>query len=61
MLSTERESIDALDLKARLQQNLQEKLEGLSDRDRIHALRERAENGPLGDWWKRLDKHSPKD
>ncbi len=46
--------VDALKLKDYCQAKLEEKLAGLSPEDRIRRIRELAETGPLGEWWKSL-------
>ena len=48
--------VDALKLKDELQEKLDEKLKGLSPEEEIVKIRELAETGPLGEWWKSLPK-----
>jgi hypothetical protein len=53
-MSSATKTIDALELKRRLQESLQQRLEALSDEQRLDTMRELADGGPLGEWWKRL-------
>jgi len=53
-MTTGTKTLDAIELKTRLQENLREKLAGLSDEERLAALRELARSGPLANWWKEL-------
>ncbi len=46
--------VDALKLKDELQARLDEKLQGLLPEEEIRKIRELAETGPLGEWWKSL-------
>ena len=46
--------LDAIKFKEEMQAKLEEKLAGLSPEDRTRKIRELAETGPLGEWWKSL-------
>ena len=46
--------VDALEMKDYCQAKVEEELAGLSPEERIRRIRELVENGPLGEWWKKL-------
>jgi hypothetical protein len=46
--------VDALKLKDELQAKLDEKLRGLPPEEELRKMREIVEEGPLGDFWRRL-------
>ena len=48
--------VDAIELKDHCQAKLEEKLKGLPPEERLRKIRELAETGPLGEWWKSLRK-----
>lgn len=45
--------LDALKVKEEIQRKVQSELAGLPSEERIRKIRRMAEEGTLGDWWKR--------
>lgn len=45
---------DCLDFKEKAQTRIYERIKDLTPEEQIEYFRDRAENGPLGDWWKSL-------
>ena len=48
------EGFDALKFKEEMQACVQAELAGLSREEKLRKIREMAETGPLGEWWKRM-------
>ncbi|MCL5103357.1 MAG: hypothetical protein M1133_04490 [Armatimonadetes bacterium] len=48
------EGFSAIKFKEEMQARLQAQLEGLSDEEKLRKIREIAENGSLGEWWKKM-------
>ena len=49
-----REPFDCLEYKATVQAEIQAELAGKSHAEQLPLLKQRAEEGPLGEWWKRI-------
>ena len=49
-----RKSFDAIAFKEEMQGRAEEKLEGLPATERIRQIRQQAESGPVGSWWRSL-------
>lgn len=47
-------TFDCIDYKRRVQSEIYEATRHLSTEEQIEYFRRRAEEGPLGDWWKRV-------
>lgn len=47
-------TFDCIEFKRRAQSEIYEEIKELTPQQQIEHLRERAESGPLGEWWKRL-------
>ena len=52
-METDHKTFDCLAFKAASQRDIMKELEGLSPAEQREHLRRAAEEGPLGDWWKK--------
>lgn len=46
--------VDALKMKDYCQAKVEKELAGLSPEERIRKIRDLVDNGPFGEWWKKL-------
>jgi len=54
-----RKSFDAVAFKEEMQRGAEDKLAGLPPTERIRQMRQQAQSGPLGSWWRSLRRASP--
>lgn len=52
------EPVDALELKRRAQARIHAEIKGLSHEEEIEYFRRSVDEGPLGEWWKALEKRT---
>jgi uncharacterized coiled-coil protein SlyX len=45
---------DSVECKRKVQEEMYEEIKDLSTAEQIEYVRRRAEQGPLGDWWRRV-------
>jgi hypothetical protein len=48
---------DCIEFKRKVQAEIYEEIKGLLPEDEIEYFRQRAATGPLGKWWKGLERH----
>jgi len=53
-METEKKAFDCIEFKARTQEQILKALCALSEDEQREYLRRWSEEGPLGDWWKRV-------
>jgi len=51
-------SFDCVGFKRKVQAQIYEEIKGLSPEEEIEYFRRRAADGPLGQWWKALERNS---
>ena len=51
-----RKTFDCIGFKRKVQAEIYEEIKGLSPEDEIEYFRRRAATGPLGKWWKGLER-----
>lgn len=49
---------DTIEFKRKVQAEIYEEIKGLSPEQEMEYFRQQAANGPLGKWWKALERHS---
>lgn len=50
--------VDTLELKRRAQARIHARIRGLSHEEEIEYFRRSVDEGPLGEWWKALEKRT---